>query len=77
MTLLTDEKIEQTIAGHGGKSLIEINKLSCIAQLKAVVEWGDELCPHTRIGDINFPKKRCECDLCWQALRREAFGEEK
>ncbi len=33
-------------------------------QLKRVIEWGDEECPH-----LDPPQRKRECGICWQELR--------
>ena len=39
------------------------------AQLKKVVKWGNEGCPHL-LDDYGGQDKR-ECGHCWQALKKE------
>ena len=50
----------------------EVNK----AQLKRVVEWGDEMCPHIidleGVGTFELPKRACK--KCWQSLLDEVKG---
>ena len=41
------------------------------AQLKKVVEWSGEQCPHTPPSYLRF---KCECLECWQALKKEVGG---
>lgn len=40
------------------------------AQLKGVVEWGDEDCPHKKPLQVTIYKKS-ECCYCWQSLKKE------
>ena len=47
------------------KEVIRACGIVCKAQLKKVVEWGDEPCPH-----LPFFNKRT-CAKCWQTLLEE------
>ena len=40
------------------------------AQLRKVVEWGEETCPHD-LGEGTQCYKHA-CDMCWQSLKEEA-----
>ena len=84
MILLTDEEIDKAyleaslsipdsptelfdISRHHDRAIAK-------AQLKKVVEWGDELCPHSEVMRgvlIYHDKLRRECLTCWQALLKE------
>ena len=71
--LLTDEEILE-YAGMTDDYLQD-HRGMCQAQLKKVVEWGDEPCiEHQYYGDsgeiIVRPRRRCP--QCWQDLRRRA-----
>lgn len=52
------------------------NRRTAQAQLKKVVKWGYESCPHakiftTKIGVPYSTKYKRECSECWQALLKE------
>ena len=69
--LLSEEEIDIALMrncsdGYGGVAQ---------AQLKKVVEWGDEDCDgdDTHWGTIYSPlKPKRQCPQCWQALKEEA-----
>lgn len=70
-------KLHDDFFGEGSSDCSEIDDTDLCykvakAQLKKVVEWGDESCPHilTQIMDGSETKKR-NCDACWQALLKE------
>ena len=50
----------------------EAIKAGSRAQLKKVVEWGDERCPHPSTFDGQRLMKKRRCPECWQALKKEA-----
>ena len=76
--LLTPEEIVSIVKEHDGDlvqmwntEVVEgtLRVDSCMnyvlkAQLKNVVEWGNEWCPDS-------PIKRWQCSQCWQALIKE------
>ncbi len=77
MMLLTDEEIDRIVL-----LCYTDNKISCVqwavkegikAQLKKVVEWGEEECPHktVRAGGIYQLYHRRDCPQCWQSLLEE------
>jgi len=66
--LLTPEEITQEwnkIHYEVGSRLGYIAK----AQLKKVVEWGNEPCPHQYLANV---KQRCRA--CWDDLKKEVYG---
>ncbi len=77
---LTDDEITKAIdeVYYKGTGIYQVNvadKAIAKAQLKKVVEWGNERCPHTKDFDgiENIPAllyKRF-CGVCWQALLEE------
>ncbi len=79
MILLTDEEIEEIISPMLMVSPATIAK----AQLKKVVEWGDEDCPEHAVEARESLRRglelcglspiypRRECQTCWQALKKE------
>ncbi len=54
---------------------VEVGKWAAKAQLKKVVEWGNELC-YDHNGEQREEQgwfvKRHDCPLCWQDLKKEA-----
>ena len=79
--LLTDEQIDkamkyaidwaQDYTMRGGKADSIPERQVAKAQLKKVVEWGDEVCSdETHHPHYDCMYKRC-CSSCWQALLKE------
>lgn len=77
MIQLTDEETEMIVARHRKEcepcdySFVEAG---AEAQLKKVVDWGNEDCPHNREDFYSGEKRpRCkhQCPKCWQALLEE------
>ncbi len=75
MLLLTDEEMLEDVKkwrkAHNDE-MIDFdshNMLQRKAQLKKVVEWGDEDCPHNP-KPIRLKVKR-GCLMCWQSLLDE------
>ena len=71
MILLTAEEIKEA----QGQGYSDGESVAC-AQLKKVVEWGQEKCPHPMPlppFHLNSHYRRT-CHLCWQALKKEAGG---
>ena len=75
--LLNDEEIQQEIGGSLEVFMgIEHNLPKILkAQLKKVVEWGDEECfKHPFTSDLKeeeYNRKRHRCPECWQSLLKE------
>ena len=81
MIRLTDEEIGEVMGlpypleedlEHENYAVVDIQDLHPLAkaQLKKVVEWGDDLClEHANKQVINVYKR--ECPQCWQALLEE------
>ena len=44
------------------------------AQLRKVVEWGMEHCPHAGPPNDDPTQEKKYCNACWQALKKEAGG---
>ena len=84
MILLTDEGIKQLVEKWSFEDRCTDYLLAlwaAKAQLKKVVEWGEEDCSHTDeelgilcVEETGRPDKKRECDLCWQALLEEVKG---
>ena len=60
------EKIEARMNNIANKGFEE----GSLATLRAVIEWGDEKCPHGMIAHMVIRKKR-ECSSCWASLKQE------
>ena len=82
MIQLTDEEIKrvmETMSSQGimlnPEDYLEEGKAVAKAQLKKVVEWGDEPCyiHLVKDGAVDTTEgiKRRECPKCWQALLEE------
>ena len=88
--LLTDEEIKEASRGikvpsstleleewFGGmdKFFMEVKKVVAEAQLKKVIEWGNQQCTtHANCGTSGILTTgwyRKECPKCWQALLEE------
>ena len=76
--LLTDEEIQVIFDRAKRTPTAPVDCYICRknlakAQLKKVVEWGNEDCPHnTPSGRVKFAR---ECHLCWQTLLKEVGDE--
>ena len=83
MIKLTDDEFLEWCGSHkvkgcGGTRLMEgcerevslCEDCRAVAQLKKVVEWGGEDCPHKYDPPFNGMKR--ECSYCWQAPKKEA-----
>jgi len=74
MILLTDEEI-QCQEGRCMLPSTEYDRQIAKAQLRNVVEWGNEDCPHnpaipnSRV--FRHALKKRQCEECWQALLKE------
>lgn len=70
MILLTPDELDELEIQFPFESLAThvVSATYCAAQLKKVVEWGNEPCPHilTQIMDGSDTRKR-NCDVCWQS----------
>ena len=47
------------------------------AQLRRVVEWGEEICPHASYrnsSNVILHEKKWYCKKCWQELKKLAEG---
>ncbi len=80
MILLSDEEIKEAYrsCSVGGfiKSMggFEVEKAIAKAQLKQVVEWGDEPCPHSKVpysDGVPYGDRKHGCSECWQALKKK------
>lgn len=70
MIRLTDEEIMDVVLDEGlGVIADEDTRAIAKTQLKRVVEWGDEECPHEPW--VHDDAKKHTCDKCWQALLEE------
>ena len=69
MILLTNKEIESIPTTNQGGNVDDLNIAK--AQLKKVMEWGEEMCldpQHTHKLDY---KQRHNCYRCWQDLLKE------
>jgi hypothetical protein len=69
--LLSDEKIETALTREDWSPsafIVEMATEVAKAQLKAVVEWLEEDCPHP--ADAKYlPRIRRDCFACWAELK--------
>ena len=72
MILLSDEEIKKLIHEKWKtRDTLTFEELAK-AQLKKVVEWGDEDCPHlSKPAEYFDGQHKRECRDCWQALKKE------
>ena len=68
--LLTGEELAKFMLPDYPKTLKDMKRAIARAQLKKVVEWGNETCPHDLFGEGTQCFKHA-CDDCWQALKKE------
>lgn len=82
MILLTDKEIDEAMEYaidwaqdytiRNGKVDSIPERQVALAQLKKVVEWLNGSCEHSKTQTFGTISKRDWCDLCWQALLKEA-----
>ena len=70
--ILTPEELLELIHSAEGDDYIA-GLYIAQAQLRKMVEWGEEVC--TEHSEV-YARFRRKCDDCWQALRREAGMED-
>ncbi len=75
MILLTPEELVRLASEYKSEGLYQyaLKERTAIAkaQLRKVVEWGEEDCPHRKqFVDIPYPKRTCS--ICWSGLRKVA-----
>ena len=73
MILLSPEEIRRLLHAEDGELIhgnLTISNIIAKAQLKQIVEWENEPCPHT--NNPNYFKPRRDCDVCWQVLKKGA-----
>ena len=79
--LLTDEEIRQELAklpdnkrflpSAYEETSIRWNEFVAKAQVKKLVEWGGEGCPHNLSPEGMSYDLKHECLACWQSLLKE------
>jgi len=77
--LLTEEEIITAVMGRK----LDVHREICPqcteallkAQIKKMLEWGNEPCPHfderDRHGYMIVPDLKRECSFCWSELQKE------
>ncbi|KKL57200.1 hypothetical protein LCGC14_2237790 [marine sediment metagenome] len=76
MMLLSPEEIQYIVESspHGDRLVETHDMVIAKAQLKQVVEWGDEPCPHSKVpcsDGVPYGDRKHGCSECWQALKKE------
>ena len=73
MVLLSSEEIEE-LSTWWLDAAEEVDRATTVAksQLKQVMEWGEERCPHPSTFDGQCLNHKRMCPECWQALKKEA-----